>query len=277
MQAFWKGTVQIAKLQIPIKLYAATEEKTVSFKQVHGACGHGITYQKYCSHCETAVEPQDVRKAYELGGGKYVELEEDELSALAPASDKTFYVEHFVRTADIEPYYMKRHYFVGMDEVGGQAFRVLHGGLYKLKRTGIGYLTLRSVRQLAAVWATKDGLMLTTLHYADEVRPARALGGGATEPLPNAALTDAFSELVAGMTVPFEPNDYPNVHLESVRRLIDAKIARQIPNGPGHRQPAANTEHLGDWMSALERSLAEIGQETGAKPGKKTKPTRAAK
>ncbi|MBB6671362.1 non-homologous end joining protein Ku [Cohnella nanjingensis] len=277
MQAFWKGTVQIAKLQVPIKLYAATEEKTVSFRQQHRACSHAIAYQKYCAHCETAVEPAEVGKAYDLGGGQFIEIEESELKLLAPASDKTFYIEHFVRSADIEPYYMKKHYFIGMDEVGEQAFRVLHAGLFKLKRTGIGYITLRSVQQLAALWATKEGLMLTTLHYADEVRPALSAGSPAAGPFAQPELLEAFGSLVSGMSVPFDPTEYRNVYQEAVKRLIDAKIAHRIPNGPHPAPVAEDGENLVDFLSAVERSLAHIGQEPVPKTDKKAKRAKAAK
>ncbi|WP_123043149.1 Ku protein [Cohnella candidum] len=276
MQAFWKGTIQIAQLQVPIKLYSATEEKGISFRQQHADCGNPISHLKYCQSCQTEVENENIRKVYDLGGGKFVEVSEEELQAIAPPADKTFRVQHFVRSSELEPHYWKKHYFVGVDEVGGQAFELLRYSLLKMKRTGIGYVTMRSVQQLAALWASKDGLMLTTLHYADEVRAYPAANSSAV-PEMTTELMQAFGSLVSGLSVPYDPALYPNVHNESMIHLIDSKIAGQVPEVSHPLASTDSSRHLTDFMSAIQRSLADIGQEEPDLSAKKAKRSKAAK
>ncbi|WP_219640907.1 Ku protein [Cohnella sp. CFH 77786] len=277
MQAFWKGTIQIAKLQFPAKLYAASEDKGIVFRQQHQACGQPISHLKFCQTCNVPVETGEIRKAYELGGGKFLEIEEEELQNLAPKADKTFRIEHFVRSSEIEPFYMKKHYFVGFETVGAQAFDILHYCLTKMKRTGIGYVTFRSVQQLAAIWASRDGMMLSTLHYADEVRANPAAAPANTQEI-TPSLLEAFGSLVSGMSVPFEPGAYKNVYNEAVIRLIDSKWMGQIPVEAVPREETEPQEAAADFLSAIQRSLASLGhEETPGLPAKNPHGKKAAK
>ncbi|MFC5404346.1 Ku protein [Cohnella soli] len=268
MHAMWKGTVQIAKIQIPVKLYAATEDKELSLKQMHAPCGGSVSHLKYCQTCDAKIEPEDMRKVYDLGGGNVVEITEDELTSLAPPASKTMIVEQFASEAEVERLRLKKHYYVGTDEVGEEAFRLLQASLRQSRKIGIGYVTLRSVRNLAALWAQGEGLVLSTMLYEDEVRPmapvyAKSPAAAERTAVPEAHLL-VFDRLVAAMTSPFEGTRYVNHYDSALRELIDSKIAKLAPKpamGADQQGVRRGTAHLEDLLASLTTSLDAV---TGA-------------
>ncbi|WP_169732326.1 Ku protein [Cohnella thermotolerans] len=259
MQAVWRGTVQIARLQIPVKLYAAAEEKEVVLRLRHKECDHPVRQVKYCERCGETVVPDRLTRVYELGGGRAVEVGEDELRRIAPVPDKRFRVRHFVPSADVSPLFMKKYYYVGYDEAGEEALALIHQGLFRQGRMGIGYIALRSAQQLAGLWAAGDRLLLTTLHYANEVRSGEGTAELRAEG-PGRQLEEEFTALIGHLTVSFEPGQYSNLYNEALKKLVGAKLARLAPEDP---VPFLEPEEAGgeaeDLLSALRLSLKDIG------------------
>lgn len=268
MHAMWKGTIQIAKIQIPIKLYAATEDKEIALKTIHGACGGAVSHLRYCQACETKLEAEDIRRAYDLGGGNCVELGEDELKELAPQASKTFVVEQFADEAEIGRIRLKKHYYVGTDELGEDAFRLLHAGLLREKKAGIGYITLRSAQSLAAIWPAEGGLILSTMLYEDEIRPMDRIAAPSNRVRERVPEDHAFAfrQLILAMSGEYAGAKYPNRYDESLRMLIQRKIAKLPPKERPADEPAAirregNMEEL---LSALTASLDYAKSGSGA-------------
>ncbi|MFD0672767.1 Ku protein [Cohnella sp. GCM10027633] len=255
MHAMWKGTIQIAKIQIPVKLYAATEDKELSLKQTHADCGGSISHLKHCQACDTKVEPEHIRKVYDLGGGNVVELTEEELKGITPAASKTMIVEQFVGEAEIDRIRMKKHYYLGTDEVGAEAFRLFHASLSQSGKLGIGYVTLRSVQSLAAIWPTADGLVLSTMLYEDEIRAmnkAEVPLHTASRPISEAHLF-VFNQLIQAMTAKYEGAKYENRYDNALRALIDRKITKLAP-----RARAAEDHPALQWNTGLEDLLSSL-------------------
>lgn len=267
MHAMWKGTVQIAKIQIPIKLYAATEDKEISLRQIHGACGGPISHQKYCQACESKVETDAIRKAYDLGGGNHVELLDDELGEIAPRASKTFVIEQFSDEAEIGRIRLKKHYYVGTDELGEDAFRLLHAGLLREKKAGIGYITLRSAQSLAAIWPAAEGLVLSTMLYEDEIRPIERVAAPSNRVRERVPEDHAFAfrQLILAMSGEFAGAKYPNRYDESLRMLIQRKIAKLPPQERPSDEPAIRREgNMEELLSALTASLDHAKSGSGA-------------
>jgi len=265
MHAMWKGTIQIAKVQIPIKLYAATEDKEIALKTTHAACGGALSHLKYCRACDARVEPEDVRKAYDLGGGNYVELTEEELSGIAPAVSKTVFIEQFADESDIDRIRLKKHYYVGTDELGEETFRLLHAGMLRGRKVGIGYVTLRSAQSLAALWPTLEGLVLSTMLYEDEVRPMERIANADNRV--HAHISEdhlfVFSQLIEAMSSPFVGAKYPNKYDEALRALLENKMTKLSPQRRIPEEPPLRREtHLGDLLSNLTASL-EMAKSSG--------------
>ncbi|GIO12626.1 non-homologous end joining protein Ku [Cohnella xylanilytica] len=256
MHAMWKGTLQIAKFQVPIKLYAAAEDKEIALKTAHRECGGPISHLRYCQTCQTAVEAGQIRRIYDLGGGNRVEIEEGELKAISPPASRSFVVEQFVREDEIEPVYLKKHYYVGSDEVGEEAYRLVHRSLRQAGKAGIGFITLRSVRSLAALRPTRHGIVMSTMHYADEVRANPAYREEGREETPATDdLSFVFQQLVGAMTAPFDGARYVNRYNEALKRLIDGKIADRVPAAPEWPEADFGGGRGADLLSSLRRSL----------------------
>jgi DNA end-binding protein Ku len=267
MHAMWKGTIQIAKFQIPIKLYAATEDKEISLKQTHAACGGSISHLKFCQTCDTKVEMEDIRKVYDLGGGNFVEITEEELKGITPAASKTMIIEQFAEDNDITRLRMKKHYYMGTDEVGEEAFRLFQTSLLQSNKIGIGYITLRSSQSLAAVWPLDEGLVLSTMLYEDEIRTADLVNApilGARTPVSESHVF-VFSELIKAMTTPFDGSKYVSKYDESLRALIESKITKIAPRERVAEQPTLQRgANLQDLLASLNTSLDYVKNENDA-------------
>jgi len=258
MHAMWKGTIQIAKLQIPIKLYAATEDKEISLKQTHAVCGGAVSHLKYCQACEAKLQMEDIRKVYDLGGGNFVELSEAELKEIAPQASKTFLIEQFADESQISRIRLKKHYYMGADALGEETFRLFHASLVQSGKVGIGYITLRSAQSLAAVWPTTEGLILSTMLYDDEVREMERIDSPTNRVHAHVSQDHlfVFQQLIQAMSSEFVGSRFINKYEEALKILIDKKIATLAPKEKPKDEPflqrGTNMEQL---LSSLTASL----------------------
>ncbi|TCZ73789.1 Ku protein [Paenibacillus albiflavus] len=263
MHAMWKGTIQIAQFQIPVKLFATTEDKELSLKQTHRACGDNISHLKFCQTCNSTVEMDQIQKVYELGGGNSVEVSDEELKKISPQANKNFVIEQFIDNSDLNIVQMKKHYFVGTDEVGEEVFQLFLTCLQKSKKIGIGYITLRSVQYLAAIRPMGNGIVLSILHYADEVRSMQQINntvaGVKTKIFEDHILI--LSQLIDAMTGPFEFAKYGNRYNDALRLLIENKIANRSPKND-EIEPVMPQNNIVDLLSSLQRSLDFVNSET---------------
>lgn len=267
MHAMWKGTIQIAKLQLPIKLYAATEDKEISLKQTHMPCGGSINHMKFCHTCNTEVEMEQIQKVYDLGGGNFVEVTADELKKISPPASKSVVIEQFVDEADINRIRLKKHYYVGTDEVGEEAFRLFHKSMLQSRKIGIGYITLRSVQNLAAIWPLEEGLVLSTMLYHDEVRSMEPI----TSPTNKSKMFVSedhlfvFNQLIHAMSSPFEGSKYVNKYDEALRYLIENKVTNKMPSIIAAEEPLLQRKtNLEDLLSSIHTSLDFVKNEGDA-------------
>src|SRR5690606_35353181 len=181
-------------VHIPIKVYAATEDRDVSFRQLHAVCHTPIRYQKYCPTCDQPVPSEAIVRGYEYQTGQYVIVEDDTLDELPSGREKTVEVLHFVDLQDIDPVYFDRSYYLEPDAGGGWAYRLLQETLRQGNRIAISQVILRTRSRLAAVRVGPDGILtLETLHYPDEIRSPRTLmEGWAADELNDAELEMAL-------------------------------------------------------------------------------------
>jgi DNA end-binding protein Ku len=261
MHTIWKGTIRIAKVQIPIKLYSANEDQDISFKQLHKNCGSSVSQLKFCSKCDQALDKDQILRGYDLGGGNYLEITDDDLKQTEHESDRCVVIEHFVNLSAIDPVYLKKHYYVGPEQVGQHTFQLLQSCLKRNNKIGIGYITIRSTQYLAAVRSMKDGIALSTLYFADEIRPIEQVMGSdklkADTISPNAH--EVFNMLVNSMTVPFNHEQYKNHHYDKLRTMIDSKINNQfIPNTSRLAYMENEGDSLLDIVEAIQRSIESV-------------------
>ncbi|WP_256757678.1 Ku protein [Cohnella sp. WQ 127256] len=264
MHTIWKGTILISKFQIPVKLFAATEDNEISLKQTHKPCGSGISHLKFCKTCNTTVEQNQIQKVYEMGSENFVEVTDEDLKLISPQSNKNFVIKQFFHENELSFVYMKKHYYIGTDEVGEEVLQLLHQCLLKSKKVGIGYITLRSTQSLAAIRPMNNGIVLSTLHYADEVRSNQQNNNFSTEAQINLSSDHlfVFDQLVNAMTKPLEISSYGNKYNEELRYLLENKIANRLPNQNDTQDVTHRNNNFSELLSSLQRSLDYVKADT---------------
>src|SRR5215213_7057101 len=168
-RSLWNGTISVGVIAVPVKLYTAVESKTVRFREVHLEDGAKIEHRRFCAKEEKEVPYDDVVKGFEVGKGKFVVLEKDEIAAAAGDPAHVIDVESFVETTAIDPVFYAKTYYLGAGAKGGDAYRLLHDALERTGRAAIGRFTFHNREYLAAIRAREDVLVLHTMRFADEL------------------------------------------------------------------------------------------------------------
>lgn len=267
MHTMWKGAISFGLVNIPIKLFAATENKDIKMRYLHEKCHSPVQYEKICPVCEETVDTKEIVKGYEYEPGKFVVVEKEELDELAGISDKSIEIIDFIKLEEIDPIFYNRSYFIGPGENGTKSFALLKKAMEDTGKIGLAKFTLRSKEHLAAVRVYKNGLVLETIFYPDEVRNVDHVPGLTDEVSLNDKELEMAKQLIEQLTAPFEPEKYEDEYREAVLELINSKISGDEVK-VAKEKPKTNVVDL---MEALQASINESkGKETADKE-KKTK------
>jgi DNA end-binding protein Ku len=261
----WKGAISFGLVNIPVKLFAATESKDVKMRYLHEKCHNPIQYEKMCPVCEQEVEQDDIVKGYEYEPGKFVIVEKGELDALASAGGKAIEIIDFVSLKEIDPIFFNRSYFVGPGENGNKSFALLKKAMADTGKIGLAKFTLRSKEHLAAVRVYDKGLVLETIFYPDEVRNVDHVPGLAEEIELNEKELEMAKQLIEQLTSPFEPDKYHDEYRSSVLELIHSKISGDEIKVAREKEKT----NVVDLMEALQASIDASKSKTGADEKKK--------
>lgn len=249
-KSIWNGTITFGMVSVPVKLYSATESKTVHFHEVHAQDGARIEHRRICPKEDKEVPYKDVVKGYEVSSGKYVVLEKDEVKAAAGDRGKVIHLDEFVPLGEIDPVFYDKTYYVGSRDAE-DAFRLLHDALGKADRIGIGRFSFHDREYLVAVRAGDGVLVLHTLRFHDEVVSGDDLeieGGGRR---PSDREVSMAGQLVKSMATDFKPADYEDTYQDAVLDLIKRKARGEEIDLMAEEEP----EHGDDLAAALEASL----------------------
>ena len=171
-RAYWKGYLKLSLVSCPIALFPATSEREkISFHQLNKNTGHRIKYRKVDADTGDEVEAPDIIKGYEVGKGEYLELEPEELEAIAIESKRTIEIDEFVPRKEIDELYLNSPYYIVPDgEVGQQAFAVIREAIRQEGMVAIGKVVFTSREHVIALEARDNGMLGVTLRYPYEVR-----------------------------------------------------------------------------------------------------------
>lgn len=170
MKPIWQGTISFGLVNIPIELYAAVQERSISFKLVHNDCMSPISYKKWCNHCNREVSLDEIEKAYQLPDGTYFIVDKDTLNGLQPAKSDTIEIVQFVDDNQIQPLYLDEHYYIMPAGKSAKAFLLFTTALNRLKKVAIGHLVLRTKEYACVMQPYGDTIVLSTLNYLYEIR-----------------------------------------------------------------------------------------------------------
>jgi len=254
-RATWKGFLKISLVNIPIKVFPATESAgTISFNQLHGECQTRIQQKRWCSHCNREVPNSEIVKGYEFEKGRYVVMSDDDFDKVRPESTRVIDLVQFADDSSIDPMYVDRTYYLAPDgNVASDAFAVMRDGMKG--KVGIGKLALYGREYLVAVKPHARGIVMYTLHHAAEIRSIDTV-----EELQAVATTVKPEEIKLAKQVietfegPLNLADYHDEYREGLQRIIDAKIAGEEIVAPAVEAPA----RVVNLMDALKKSLDSV-------------------
>lgn len=274
MRSIWKGSLSFGLVNVPVKLYSATEDHDVSLHQVHDEDGGRIRYQRKCEICGKVVDYEHIAKAY-VDGEETVILTDDDIAALPVERSKDIDVVEFVPSDQIDPIMFEKAYYLAPDSKSNKAYVLLRRTLEDSDRTAIVQFALRQKTRLAALRVRDDVLVLQTLLWEDEVREARFPELDET-PRISADELKMGRQLVDSFASDFTPEKFTDEYQEQLKTLIEAKLEQGDAldtEATFGRETEGGGEVL-DLMEALRRSVETKRADAGEAPAKKKAPAK---
>jgi DNA end-binding protein Ku len=255
----WRGAIQFGLVTIPVKLYLATEQSGIGFNLLHATCLNRIQMKVYCPYHDEVIPRSETVRGYEWSKGKYVVVSDEDTDSVPLKTVRAIEIELFV-AADREnagTQFVKQAYYLEPEQIGAKAFYLLKSVLGEQGKTAICKIVLKDREQLAALNPFSKTMLLTTLHWPDEVRAIDELTLPEDEIEIKASEKKMAEQLVASMTGDFSADDYQDDYRQALMAVIEKKVAGEKP------EPAARAEptNITDLMAALEASVTAARQD----------------
>jgi len=277
MRSIWKGAIAFGLVNVPVKVYSATEDHDISLHQVHDKDGGRIRYQRRCEICGKVIDFDHIDKAYD-DGERTVVLTDDDLHSLPQERSREIDVVEFVPNEQIDPIMFDRSYFLEPDSKSNKAYALLRRTLEESERTAIVHFALRQKTRLGALRVRGDVLMLQSLLWDDEVREAKFPALDERVRL-SAKELEMSHALVESFESDFTPEKFSDDYQIELRQLIDAKLKKGDAVSTEEtfgEQPDEDGGEVLDLMEALRRSVESSRSSAKKKPAAKKAPAKKA-
>ncbi len=265
MRSLWNGSISFGLVNVPVKMFAATEDKDIRFRTLHKVCHTPIQYRKFCPTCEQEVAMDELVKAYEYEKGRFVIIEEQDLESLDISQTRSIDIIDFVNLAEIDPIYFSKSYYLGVTDTGQKAYWLLRKAMEATGKIAVAKVVLRDKQHLAAVRVLPECLSLAIMFYPDEIRSAQALAPEREISLQESEIQMA-TQLIESLTTTFTAEKYTDDYRAELLKIIDAKIAGEVVAVPAPQQPGK----VIDLMEALKASLALVEKNKQQQPERHT-------
>jgi DNA end-binding protein Ku len=268
MKTIWKGAISFGLVTIPVKVYGATEEKTLRFNQIHEKDGGRIKYKRVCSVDGEEVPYGEIVKGYEYEKDHYITLTDEELDALPVPTARAIEIERFVDSEQIDPIYFQRSYYLVPDGTGAKAYHLLREAMSDDDKVALAKVAFRDKEHLATVRLRENVLMLETMFWPDEIREASFDELDEDVELRPQELKMARS-LIDSLTDDFEPKDLHDEYRAALEDLISKKVQGEEIT---YAEPAEPSKVV-DLMDALRASVeaAQASRPTARSGGSRGK------
>jgi DNA end-binding protein Ku len=261
-RSMWRGAIQFGLVTIPVKLYLATEQGGIGFNLLHASCLNRIQMKVYCPYHDEIIPRSETVRGYEWSKGKYVVVTEEDLDSVPLKTMRAIEIEMFIKAdrdnAGTE--FVKQAYYLEPDQIGAKAFYLLKSVLAEQGKTAVCKIVLKDREQLAALNPFSKTMLLTTLHWPDEVRATDELNLPEDEIEIKPSEKKMAEQLVASMTGDFSADEYHDDYRQALMAVIERKVAGEAPE-PAQR---AETTNITDLMAALEASVAAAREDRRA-------------
>jgi DNA end-binding protein Ku len=281
MRSIWKGSISFGLVNVPVKVYSATEDHDIKFHQVHAQDNGRIRYKRVCEVCGEVVEFRDIARAYESDDGQMVAITDDDIATLPEERSREIEVLEFVPAADLDPMMFDRSYFLESDGKSSKSYVLLAKTLAETDRVAIVHFALRNKTRLAALrvkdFSKREVMVIHTLLWPDEIRDPDFPVLDKKIKIKPAELKMA-GQVVESMADEFNPDRYHDTYQDQLRELVEAKLEGGEAF-TAEEQPAEldETEDVSDLLAKLEASVkarSEAGKPPANKAGAKKAPTK---
>ena len=269
MRAIWKGALTFGLVNVPVKVYSATEDHDVSLHQVHNKDGGRIRYQRVCEIDGEVVPYSDIDKAYD-DGEKTVVLTKDDLASLPAEKSREIDVVEFVPSDQIDLLTLDRAYYLEPDSASPKAYVLLRKTLEQTDRTAIVRFSLRQKTRLAALRVRGDVLVLQTLLWADEVREAAFPALDESVRI-SAKELELSASLVESFASDFDPEEFTDEYQAELRTLIEAKLEKGDAVDTAETFGDHEEETGGEVIDLMAALRASVEKSRAARSGSDTK------
>lgn len=262
MQAIWRGAINFGLISIPVRLFSATEEKSLRFNLLHGEDSGRIRNNRTCTVCgKTDLTKDDLVRAFEYEKGAYVTFTDEELDSVEVDTSHTVEVLHFTPAEQIDPIYYQRSYYLAPEDLGTKAYALLRKALTDSDRVAVAKVAIRDKERLGTLRVRNDTLVLETMYWPDEIREAHFPELSGDIDVRDQELRMAQT-LIENLTEDFQPDQHRDTYRETLLAAVETKISGQeIVAAPTREEEPA----VLDLTEALKRSLAEVEERSTKK------------
>jgi DNA end-binding protein Ku len=255
MQAIWRGAINFGLISIPVRLFSATEEKTLRFNMLHKEDDGRVSFNRTCKVCgKDNLTKDDLVRGYEYEKGAYVKFEEEEIENVQIETSHTVEVVHFTPDEQIDPIYYLKSYYLAPDELGQKAYALLRKALVDSGRVAVAKVAIRDKERLGTLRVRDNVLVLETMYWPDEIREGRF-----TEVEQDIEVRDnefkMAQTLIDSLTEDFDPSQYTDRYREALLEAVDQKIQGKEIVAPAAPEEAPQVVDLSE---ALKRSLEQV-------------------
>ena len=252
MHTMWKGSISFGLVNIPIKMFASTEDRDIHFKYIHKKCKTPVKNERVCPTCNEKIRPEDIVRGYEYEPGHFVIINDEDIEAVRPPSSKTIEILDFVNLKEIDPIYFEKSYYLSPQENGGfKAYNLLRQAMNDTGRIAIARITIRDKQSLAVLRVLNNILVLETIFFPDEVRSVKQVPGIPENTGADEKELQMAKQLIESLTAEFEPEKYRDDYREALLTMIHNKIEGKETVAA----PDAPQSNVIDLMAALQASL----------------------
>jgi DNA end-binding protein Ku len=270
------GNISFGLVSIPVKLFSATRSRAVSFNLLHAKDLSRIQQKIYCPADDAIIDRSELVRGFEFEKGRYVTFTDEELKKLEARNEHAIEITEFLPLERVDPVYFEESYYLGSEAKAAKAYRLLADAMRQSGRVALGRFTMRGKEHLVLIRPFGKGLMLHTVYYSDEVRPAEDVDQAENEPVREAELTLA-KRLIDELTgKDFDPSKYHDHYRERVLEVAQQKVeGQEVTEAP----PEPRRGQVIDLMSALKASLEKRGAAVpeNGESAPKTEATRASR
>jgi DNA end-binding protein Ku len=263
-RAYWKGFLRLSLVSCPIQLFPATSEREkISFNQINKETGNRVRYRKVDESTGEEVPADEIVKGYQVDKGRYVEINDEEIEAIALESTRTIEIDEFVPRSEIDDLYLIRPYYIVPDgKVGQDAFAVIRNVIKQMNMVAIGRVVLTSREHVIALEARGKGLMGTLLRYPYEVRDESEYFDDIQDVKLSKDMMDLAQHIVKTKTGHFAPEKFEDHYETALKELVEKKMKGIKIEAPRERGEPTKVINL---MDALRRSVRSEQQQSGRK------------